>query len=97
VIDGRVLDELRFGVLSSDGAKLIADAAKRVFDEADNIKPTVMHALKRDVEADNAAELAKLPDEIHSFKAVLNGQFTEFTEAEMKRSVAPAVLYLKIG
>lgn len=65
-------------------------------DDSHRVKPTRLHCLKRDVEQDNEAELAKLPGEAREFRATDSGDAAVLRHASSWTS-SPASLTLKVG
>jgi hypothetical protein len=87
-----LLQELRIGNVSPEGAVQIATASKRQFNTTDGIKPTVMYCKKVDVEKENNAELDKLP----GMKIPSEAKNKGVSESEDKAAIAPHWLFLKV-
>lgn len=92
-----LLNELRMGKVTPQAASIIAAAGSAIpGKEAMGIKPTRIYALNRDVDAVNAAELARCNGQAMTFNCRDVGE-EPFLSQLQKNSAAPEALTLKVG
>jgi ATP-dependent DNA helicase PIF1 len=97
----RVLNEIRLGYVSPRGERLLERCSvpfrSRSGASTDSsIKPTMLYALRRDVNHENAMQLATLDEEEQSFYAKEGGDKTLLKQLQ-NNCTAPNILNLKVG
>lgn len=97
----RVLNEIRLGYVSPRGERLLGRCSvpfrSRPGESTDSsIKPTMLYALRKDVNHENAMQLATLDEEEQSFYAKEGGDKTLLTQLQ-NNCTAPNILNLKVG
>lgn len=90
-----ILGQVRMGQMS-DGAKDSLARCTRTLSNDNGVLPTRLYCTNRDVDAENARELAKLQGDVHTFVALDQGP-KQLLHIFSKGCSAPQELELKVG
>ncbi|CAK0813481.1 unnamed protein product [Prorocentrum cordatum] len=90
-----ILGEIRRGHVSSIARGALARCRRELHVE-NGVLPTKLHCTNRNVDVENALELAKLPGDVHAFRALDRGPRSSLDDF-LKSCSAPTVLELKVG